>query len=188
MIDWVVVKTPDMNQTPRHMREKSVGTPTTRMSDHSASACFALVFPYDLWVHIVNETNIHGAWLAEQDTRRVKKALKFKACTVSEIKTLHGLMIAMSLQKYTNLDCYWRKGKLGAVKFPDFGVFMTKSDFLCVLFFLFVLAPNGVAPYGAGRGSGSSSGLFTSTTTPTTSRRGSRATTSCSKCAPSSIA
>ena len=72
------------------------------------------------------QTNIFGAWLAEEDTKRLKKTLVFKKTTVKELQLMHGLMLAMTLHKFTNVDNYWRQGKLGAIKFPDFRRYMKK--------------------------------------------------------------
>jgi hypothetical protein len=43
---------------------------------------------------------------------------------VMELQVMHGLLMAMTLHKFTNINNYWKQGKLGAIKFPDFGRYM----------------------------------------------------------------
>ena len=75
---------------------------------------------------MVQQTNIHGANLAARDSARLKKKKEFKQTDVSELKKLHGLLIAMAICKFRNIASYWKDGKYGAIKYPNFRQFMAK--------------------------------------------------------------
>jgi hypothetical protein len=124
--DFELGHVPGPGHTPPHHRTKSIGTPAVRLDDPTALDCFSLVFPYDIWVQMEQQTNIFGVWLAEEDTKRLKKTRIFKKTTVMELQVMHGLLMAMTLHKFTNINNYWKQGKLGAIKFPDFGRYMKK--------------------------------------------------------------
>jgi hypothetical protein len=124
--DFKVGQAPPPGTTPHAFREKSVGAPSVRLQSPSAMDCLSLVFPYDLWVHMEEQTNIFGTWLANEDSLRMRKQVAYKPTTVRELQVMHALMASMSVMKFSNIGNYWRKGTLGCLKFPDFGRFMKR--------------------------------------------------------------
>ena len=75
---------------------------------------------------MVEQTNIHGTHLAARDSARQKKQKTFKHTNVSELKKLHGLLIAMTICKFRSISNYWLDGTLGAIRFPNFKKYMGK--------------------------------------------------------------
>jgi hypothetical protein len=53
----------------------------------------------------------------------------WKPCTVQEIKTLLGLLLAMTVMELKSVEEYWLKGKTGPYIWPDFGRFMRLGRF-----------------------------------------------------------
>jgi hypothetical protein len=112
--------------TPSAYKRPPQPCPAERLSDSTASSCMLKVFPYDLWVHIAAETNVHGTYLAQGDRKKRKKHASWNPVTVKELQTFHALLIGMTIHRFRNRDSYWKKGAVGCVRYPDFGRFMTK--------------------------------------------------------------
>ena len=113
-------------QTPIRFMRKPNSKPKRMLPDTSAISCFEQVFPYDLWVKMAHETNIHGAKKAAEQRVSNRKAVQWKNTDVGELQVFHGLLCSMTMTQFRALEWYWLKGTKGALRFPDYGRFMNK--------------------------------------------------------------
>lgn len=101
-----------------------------------------LFIPTSFWRVMVIETNRY----AEQQAAGQGTGCRgWTDVTVGEMMVWHGLCMAMSMHPLPSLSLYWRKGIVGAVRYPNFGRFMTLKRFEQIKRF-FHMADNTVRP------------------------------------------
>lgn len=130
--DFQVDRTP-AGATPAHMRQKPAPLPSVRMQDPSPAQCM-----HDVGVSLrpvapycrpdqYPRCPLGGPGV---DSRRLRKKKTFRPTDVThvtEIKKLHGLLISMTMQKFRNINNYILEGRQDrAIRFPNFGAFMSK--------------------------------------------------------------
>jgi hypothetical protein len=112
--------------TQPRFKRPSTGVGTIRVApgkQPTVEECFKKVWPVPLFKHILVETNRVGA------EKAAAKENFFEPYTMNELRTFFGLLVAMTMTNFRNLDCYWRKGSVGAVMYPDYGRKMSKYVF-----------------------------------------------------------
>ena len=103
----------------------SEGIPNARPGS-SATQCFNKLWPIGMWAEIAEQTNIYGRDFVDLKNKQLKHEKQWDDTDGPEIMKLHGLMVGMSIMKFASRDCYWRKGTIGAIAWPDYGRTMSR--------------------------------------------------------------